>query len=241
VSESEVIEAQRRDLPPEGYGFAARIVGLDPARFGQDASVLTLRQGPKVLVMRTYRGLDNMTLAALVADFIMEQKPDAVFIDSGGGAGVIDRLRQLNFTDVREVPFAGKASNDKRWANKRAEMYCRAAEWVREGGCLPPDQPELVADLSEPQYEYKNDAVQIEAKESIRARIGRSPDWGDSLALTFADPWVQPMFDPLSAIPGTHGRYGARHSALTTYDPYSRGLGQPYGDVEGGPYDTRRH
>ena len=235
LSEAEVIEAQRRDVPLDGYEFAARIVGLDPARFGTDASVLTLRQGRKCLLMRTYRNLDNMALADIVGAFINEQRPDAVFIDSGGGSGVIDRLRQLHF-DVREVPFAGRPSS-RRYVNKRAEIYARMAEWVREGGCLP-DQPELVADLSEPQYEFKGDALQIESKDSLRARIGRSPDWGDSLALTFTDPWVAAPWNPFRALPGTafgrgmqpqvYGPSDVLHRRGTDYSPWDRGLGKPH-------------
>ncbi|HEU4419144.1 MAG TPA: hypothetical protein VFT55_09415 [Planctomycetota bacterium] len=45
-----------------------------------------------------------MDLAARVAAVIQEWRPDAVFIDSGAGAGVIDRLRQLGY-DVMEVPW----------------------------------------------------------------------------------------------------------------------------------------
>jgi hypothetical protein len=239
LSEAEVIEAQRRDLPVSGYDFAARILGLDPARFGADASVLTLRQGSKVLLMQTYRNLDNMTLASIVADIILREKPDATFIDAGGGSGVIDRLRQLNFGDIREVPFAGKPSSG-RYVNKRAEMYARVAEWVKAGGCLP-KQPELVADLAEPQFTFKGDAMQIESKEDIRSRIGRSPDWGDSLALTFADPYVTAMWHPSMGLQALEYATGtAHHLGGSAYDPLTRGLGNPH-SMDEKAYGARRY
>ena len=92
------------------------ILGIDPARFGDDRSVVFRRQGKQAFKPVVYRGIDNMELAARVANLIEEHNPDAVFCDAGAGSGVIDRLRQLSY-DVIEIPFGGKAMKPEQYIN----------------------------------------------------------------------------------------------------------------------------
>jgi hypothetical protein len=165
------------------------VIGVDPARFGDDRSVIVLRQGLRMEPPMVFTGIDNMSLAAAVANVIEDRDPDAVFIDSGAGAGVIDRLRQLGY-DVIEVPFGGKASNPNLFVNKRAEMWWGVKEWIDMGGVLP-NRTDLLTELSTPTYWY--DAVGkrcLESKDEIKKRLqgGGSPDIADALALTFAYP-----------------------------------------------------
>jgi len=61
------------------------------------------------------------------------------------------------------------------------------ADWVKRGGSLPPI-PELVQELTSPTYTFNQGKLQLEDKDQIKARIGRSPDLADALALTFALP-----------------------------------------------------
>ena len=165
------------------------VIGVDPARFGDDRSVIVLRQGLRMEPPMVFTGIDNMSLAAAVANVIEDRDPDAVFIDSGAGAGVIDRLRQLGY-DVIEVPFGGKASNPNLFVNKRAEMWWGVKDWIDMGGVLP-ERTDLLTELSTPTYWY--DAVGkrcLESKDEIKKRLqgGGSPDIADALALTFAYP-----------------------------------------------------
>ncbi len=166
---------------------APRVMGVDPARFGDDRSVIFCRQGLQAFMPQVLRRVDNMTLAARVAREIERFRPDAVFIDAGCGGGVIDRVRQLGFA-VTEVPFASAPFKPGQYANKRAEMWGEMAEWLKAGGALPPC-PELKADLCAPAYDFDaSGKLRLEAKEKIKERCGRSPDLGDALALTFAFP-----------------------------------------------------
>ena len=165
------------------------VVGVDPARFGDDRSVIVLRQGLRMEPPMIFTGIDNMTLAAAVANVIEDRDPDAVFIDSGAGAGVIDRLLQLGY-DVIEVPFGGKAANPALFVNKRTEMWWSVKDWIDMGGAIPA-RTDLIAELSTPTYWY--DAIGkrcLESKDDIKKRLqgGGSPDIADALALTFAYP-----------------------------------------------------
>jgi len=75
--------------------------------------------------------------------------------------------------------------------NKRAESIWKLREALdpnQEGGAvvaLPPD-PELKADLAAFRWMLKPNGIQIEGKEEIKKRIGRSPDRGEAVVMCLA-------------------------------------------------------
>jgi hypothetical protein len=189
ISLSEADAAASRRYPDGDVLEFPLVIGVDPARFGDDRSVIVLRQGLRMEDPVIRQGIDNMNLAAIVASIIEDRDPDAVFIDAGAGSGVIDRLRQLGY-EVTEVPFGGKATFPNLFVNKRTEMWWAVKEWLENGGSIPQDTT-LKQELSTPMYWY--DAVGkrvLESKDDIKKRLqgGGSPDIADALALTFAYP-----------------------------------------------------
>jgi len=186
MSLADVETAAHTEYKPGEMDYAAKILGVDPARFGDDRSVIFPRQGMAALTPEVYRGIDNMDLASRVAAKIESWKPDAVFIDAGNGSGVIDRLRQLGY-DVIEVHFGGKPI-DGAYLNKRAEMWFEMAGWIKQGGSIP-NSVDLKQDLAAPIYWFDSAGrKQLEPKDDIKKRGLPSPDLGDALALTFAQP-----------------------------------------------------
>ena len=138
-----------------------------------------------------FRNIDNMELADRIAAEIARCKPHAVFVDAGQGQGVIDRLRQLGHR-ITEVPFGGSALRDKRFVNRRAEMWYGVREWLKSGGRLVDDEC-LKAELTAPTYSFDaSGRIKLEPKEEIKARLNRSTDRADALALTFAAPVAPP-------------------------------------------------
>lgn len=189
ISLADAEDAARRVYTDKDVADAPKILGVDPARFGDDRSVIFKRKGLQAFDPLVYRGIDNMELAARVAAQIEQWEPDAVFIDSGAGAGVIDRLRQLDY-DVIEVPFGGKATMPNLYVNRRAEMWFEMADWLRQGGAIP-NQPDLKQELATPVYWFDAAGRKVlEPKDEIKKRLqgGGSPDMADALALTFAYP-----------------------------------------------------
>jgi len=204
ISLDSVIEAERRSYKQDDIGHAPIVMGLDVARFGDDESVLTRRQGLVCFEQHVYKKKDNMTLAAIVASELERYKPDAFFVDAGRGEGVIDRLRQLGFI-VIEVNFGGKAI-DKRFYNKRSEMWGLCAEWVKTGQL--PTCNRLRQELTLPTYSFDaTNRMRLEPKEKMKERVGFSPDRADSLALTFAMPVIK------------HSQY-ISNKCNTNYDPF---------------------
>ena len=193
------------------------ILGIDPARFGDDRSVVFRRQGKQAFKPVVYRGIDNMELASRVANLIEEHKPDAVFCDAGAGSGVIDRLRQLSY-DVIEIPFGGKAMKPDQYINRRTEMWWLMKQWIEEGGAIPNDVA-LKQELATPIYWYDNVGRRVlEGKDQIKKRLqgAGSPDLADALALTFALPVAKKVAEDI---------YIKRRKEATQkadYDPYTR-------------------
>lgn len=217
LSLTDVESAARRQYKPDEFRLMPRIIGVDPARFGDDRSVIIRRQGLASFTPKVYRGLDNMELAGRVAGEIREWQPDAVFIDSGAGSGVIDRLRSLGF-DVTEVNFGGKATDSGLYVNKRTEMWHLMAEWIRAGGSIPNDNT-LKLELATPTYSYDpSNKIKLESKDDIRKRLpdAGSPDAADALALTFAFP-----VSPKSEYDRIAEAMGIRREPQRDYDPYA--------------------
>lgn len=194
------------------YCDLPRVIGVDVARFGDDRSCIQKRQGLAAFDPLIFKGVDNMHLAGLVAQEIEDWHPDVVFIDGGRGEGVIDRLRQLGYKNIIEVNFGGKATEFGRFANKRSEMWWKMAEWFEAGGVIP-DNPELKADLAVPTYKFDSaNRKLLEKKEDMKERVGFSPDLGDGLALTFAEPVHRQQdtpskkrtYDPLTYMQGVN-------------------------------------
>lgn len=168
------------------YKDSPRIIGVDVARFGDDCSVIFRRQGIMAFEPKVYKEIDNMTLASLITKEIDDWNPDAVFIDAGRGEGVIDRLIQLGYKNVIEVPFGGAADLNTRYYNKRTEMWDGCRHWLETGGVLP-YLPNLRQELSTPEYSFDaNNRMKLQPKKEIKEKTGKSPDIADALCLTFA-------------------------------------------------------
>ena len=168
------------------------VIGLDVARFGDDTTVFCFRRGRKCLRFESMRGADNVEVANRAAFFIKEYQPAKIFIDAGGvGGGVVDILNARGFKRiVRSVMFGERAILADRYHNRRAEMWDNLKDWLKkEEGVEIPDDEALCAELCvvAKKYDAKG-RLQLEEKDEIKKRLGRSPDKADALALTFAAP-----------------------------------------------------
>lgn len=197
MSLEEIENACQKVYKPGENDYAPKVLGVDPARFGSDASVIIKRRGLQLYDPIMFNGMDNMALADQVAYHIDTWKPDAVFIDAGAGSGVIDRLRQMSHT-VIEVAFGGKPSNP-RYKNKKAEMCFGMKEWIASGGAIP-NHARLKQDMATPCYWYDlSGKICIEDKAAIKARGLPSTDYLDAAILTFASAVNKKAVEPVAA------------------------------------------
>ena len=171
----------------EGFEFLPKIMGCDIARFGENSSTICIRQGRKVSEIEVLPKQDLMTTAHCIAEAMKVHRPLQTFIDGSGiGAGVVDKLRQLNFSVV-DVN-GGNSSINPRFLNKRAEMWWEMKEFI-EGACELPKDGQLKDELTSVEYDYTDKGrIRLDRKTDIMEKYGFSPDKADALALTFAYP-----------------------------------------------------
>jgi len=201
---SDLEAAVKRELDTEDKDV---VFGVDPARFGADASALAVWRGNELLSVETQRQLDTMQVAAWIASAINRLKPKCVTVDEIGiGAGVLDRLRQLRHGIVTGLNVGSRASRPDLYANKRAEVFWQSREALEKGDVKLPDHEQLLAELSALRFEYSQSGqIKLEAKENTRKRVGRSPDLADATVLGFAYKAPGPVMIARAFGPGDPG------------------------------------
>jgi hypothetical protein len=174
-----------------------RTVGVDVARSGEDRTVLAVRHGPVITELRVSSKEDTMqTTGRVMAVLAGHEEAITPVVDVIGiGSGVVDRLREQ---DVPVVAFnASEATKRKDITQELSYLNCRAGAWwnLREmldpsGGpdvCLPDDE-QLLSELSAPQWVITSGGkIQVESKDKVRERLGRSTDHADATIQAF---WV---------------------------------------------------
>jgi hypothetical protein len=181
-------------------GSGPLIVGVDPSR-GGDRFSLIKRQGRKAYDKRNWIGDQVNTLGKMVSkcksvlDEVCEEagkKPDMMFIDAGGGADLADRLHELGYEDkVKAIYFGSSPLNEEKYTNKRGEMWGECNLWLKDENLDVeiPDDDELQADLCASPYDRdSHDRIVLWKKDKIKKLHGFSPDDGDALVLTWAEP-----------------------------------------------------
>jgi hypothetical protein len=223
----EMQKAIARKLDVHMYCFAAKVLGVDVARYGDSRTVIFPRQGlwakEKPIILRSQ---NTEQIAGHVARKFDDWAGDHIFVDDTGGwgAGVIDVLMKLGYP-VSPVNSSSRAYNP-RYMNKRAEMYFEAAEYIKRGGTLPEGLPEIVKEATSATYHFNQNRLQIVDKDLMKDLIGISPDIWDAYCLTFASPvQVMEVTDQLARITGQ-----AASRLKADYDPFDEGrMGGPVG------------
>jgi hypothetical protein len=182
--------AQERWLAAPRPDGPMTAMGVDVARGGDDKTVLAMRYGHWVDELRTYPGTSTPDGPA-VAGLVLAARRDGAAINVdviGVGTSVYDHLKGVAEGAVpingAERSEATDRSGERRFVNLRAELWWRVREALdptsEQGLCLPPDR-ELLADLCAPTWRLTPRGIQVEAKEDLSKRIGRSPDKGDAV------------------------------------------------------------
>ena len=168
------------------------VIGCDPAEEGEDRTSIVFRQGRTVFRVEYHEKKRPMQVAGILAGYWSEFKPDAMFIDRIGiGAGIYDRLLELNIPAIG-VHSGERANESDIYENKRAEMWWNMKEWMEDHPNRLPNDAALISDLIAPQPKVTSKSKKLlESKIDMKKRGIRSPDGGDALALTFAEPVIK--------------------------------------------------
>lgn len=218
LSVEEVEAAMKRHLRPDAYDFAEKRIGVDVARFGDDRTVFFPRQGLaafKPIIMRAQR---TNLIAGRLAKGFNKWGADLILIDDSGhwGHGVVDNLITAGYPIV---PVLGEdQALDRRYKNRRTEMWLEGAKHIQAGAALPYDQ-QMIRELTVPTYTFIGGKFVLEPKDMIKKRLGFSPDLADAYFETFAIP----------DRPGKLEGPTKRQRTLHDFDPYADPDEEPAG------------
>lgn len=172
---------------------APLIIGCDPAGDGAneaDRTAIAFRRGRTCFRVEYHEQLNTMQIAGLLVSYWNEMQPDGIVVDKNGlGAGVYDRLVELNVPAIGINNASADPISKDIYENIRAGMWWRMKEWFEDQPTRLPNNPALIADITAPQPKISSNGRKLlEKKEDMAKRQIRSPDGGDALALTFAVP-----------------------------------------------------
>jgi len=186
---------------------AVPIVAVDPARYGPDYTVLAVRRGPVPQKIVSWGQVSTMeTVGRLQTELrrvgVLPDGSGYVIVDEVGlGAGVLDRLKEIGYR-YHAYPFNGgrRAHDQPRFLNARAESYWHLRQKLEAGEIALPRDEMLFDELVATRWRPTSDGrVQIEGKDDLKARLGRSPDRADAVAMAFY------RFAAGGREPGDHG------------------------------------
>lgn len=185
INATAVMRARKANVESD----AGLIIGVDPALGEKDKFAIIRRRGRLAYKLERYTNHNTMQIAGLLRKIIEKENPVKMYIDCIGiGAGVVDRLLEMGFSQVEGINSARHASERDKYANKRAEMWSEGREWLNgESEVQIPDSDVLHTDLCGLGYRWdSNGRLVIERKEDLKKRGLPSPDTADALMLTFA-------------------------------------------------------
>lgn len=176
-----------------------KTVGVDVARSGADKTVCAIRHDVTIVDIRRTSREDTMQTTGRVKGITENPEHQGILpvIDVIGiGAGVVDRLREQR---IRVEAFnASEGTKRKDAIGELGFKNCRSGAWwtMREwldpskghNVALPPEDL-LTGDLTAPHWKVASGGkIEVESKEDIHKRLGRSTDDGDAVVMAF---WPQ--------------------------------------------------
>ena len=169
-----------------------KVIAADIADTGDDVTVLAFRDGPDCYRLDRFDTGDVVSHADKIA--ARATAGTRVVVDSiGVGAGTLAAATRLGL-DAKGFVASERSTRQDRtgtfgFTNKRAAAWWMLREQLDPelgDGLSLPDDPELLGDLTAPTWrEAAGGKIQLESKEDIRKRIGRSTDSGDAVVMAF--------------------------------------------------------
>ena len=182
LSRGDIENAVERKIEAVGGEF----VGVDVARYGDDASVFFKRKGLMVMKWEDYEKIDLVTLSNHLCEFVDDDKNIPIRIDDTGvGGGLTDIMNDRGYATV-PINFNQVAQDEDKYDSAISEMWFHFRSIINESSI--PDIQDLKEELAERKYTFDSKGRRkVEPKRDFKKRIGRSPDKVDSMLLSFYD------------------------------------------------------
>lgn len=173
--------------------------GLDMAKSGQrDSHVFAAIKGNRLLCLHEFGIASTLAVAEYIRKFKREFGLHSINMDLAWSQSIYDTLRYE--VPCTQVAFSEKAPTEeeqRQYTNIRASGYFKLARLHRKGLCVEYEPSEWIDEGLVAEYKReitnthfilaKNGKLQIEDKENIRIRLGRSPDPADAMMLAGLD------------------------------------------------------
>lgn len=202
-------------------------LGVDVARGGKDKTELARRHGNWFDEAISLPGKETPDGPAVAGQVVAALRNRArIHIDViGVGSSPYDFLVQAELdvigVNVSEKATASSKAGNLNFMNLRTQLWWQMREALdpanNTGISLPLDK-ELAADLCAPVWKMRGAVLQVESRDEIVKRIGRSPDRGTAYVLALMD-------SPIMPTEMLHRQSLGRESASNTrrnYSPYAK-------------------
>jgi len=180
---TDAIDAERELYGEDEY------IGVDVARYGDDATAWVYRKGNFAKVLEVIQGNDTMEVAGKTKRYLTEYPNAKAHIDViGVGAGVFDRLMEQPEVSERVygVNSAGQPHDTDEYINIRIEGWSVTKDWLKDAVLQKHDS---WFELCQPEYKINsNGKTQLESKADMKKRGVKSPNVADALVLTLSRP-----------------------------------------------------
>ena len=157
---------------------------------GGDLNVYTIRTPQIAFIAGHNRSGDTMTNVTEIERLVSEYGlnwTDVNIDDIGIGRGVTDRLKEKGY-EVNGVSVGTPATNPARFSNLKAELCWEMRMKVKSPG-FTLEEHKGWEQLTWIKYKVNSDKqIKIEDKQALKKRTGKSPDFAESLMLTFYEP-----------------------------------------------------
>jgi len=161
--------------------------GLDVAGPGEDETVLCVRRGPRIILLRAWAGRDARgdVLAALLP---YKSQLKKVNVDSVGiGYYMAQHLRDHGLP-VAEINVGQSSREDGKYSNRKAELYWSFRLRAICGDLAGLTDEKTIAQLAGIRYSHNSRGqIVIESKEDARKRGVKSPDRAEAVMLAFVE------------------------------------------------------
>ncbi len=174
-------------------------LGVDVARYGDDDTVQVRTKAWHLVELEAFHGIDTVMTSDIAEKLIVlhNVKSHMVRVDTVGlGAGVADTLRRRRHNVTEFIAGAKPIEGTHKFLkfkNLRSQAWWNIRELIKDGplsfskDLKPEHRAKLVADLTAPKYFLDSDKViEVESKDSIKSRLGRSTDFGDAVMMAYA-------------------------------------------------------
>jgi len=181
--------------PPE---IPITALGVDVARGGIDYTAIAIRRDNWITEVKKWPGSrtpSGQSVVTLIVELLGENTDALINVDViGVGSSVFDILRELGYNvraiNAGQTSFARTKEGLLRLRNVRAELWWRAREALDpqgEDNLVLPDDPEIMADLTSPKWGVGISGIQVEDKQRVKDRLGRSTNIGDAVIMALKE------------------------------------------------------